>query len=140
MLGTEDIFDPHGVTAYEPQSNDDTGPQARPRGIIATCVSPWWFLQLCILLGVAPGALCEILPHAVNYPPYTAAHVVAPLQLLPLSGLAFFVLLPLIKRTLGIGLEFDGFYRRFSKLVVMPVVRARAIGRKRCLAGVGYGF
>ena len=47
---------------------------------------------LCIGIGVFPGALYGILPYAVVYEPYTASHVVAQIQLLLFSALAFSVL------------------------------------------------
>ena len=70
------------------------------------------FSFICIFLGVFPGLLYSILPYTVDYVPYTAAHTVTQLQLLLFSGLAFFVMLPLMKRTLTISLDFDWFYRR----------------------------
>jgi len=48
---------------------------------------------LCIGIGVFPGALYALLPFAVDYEPYTASHVVAQLQLLVFSALAFSVLM-----------------------------------------------
>jgi hypothetical protein len=53
------------------------------------------FAALCIGLGVWPDPLYAMLPYAVNYVPYTAAHVLTQLQLLLFSGLAFFVMLEL---------------------------------------------
>jgi multicomponent Na+:H+ antiporter subunit D len=44
---------------------------------------------LCIGIGVFPGALYSILPMATSYEPYTASHVLAQLQLLIFSALAF---------------------------------------------------
>ncbi len=70
------------------------------------------FAFLCIALGVYPDPLYAILPYPVDYVPYTADHVVQMLQLLLFSGLAFFVLLPLMKRTETISLDFDWFYRK----------------------------
>ncbi|MEY3720773.1 MAG: hypothetical protein RL618_1292, partial [Pseudomonadota bacterium] len=52
---------------------------------------------LCIALGLWPEALYALLPYPVDYEPYTASHVVAQLQLLLFSGLAFFVLLRYLK-------------------------------------------
>ncbi len=66
----------------------------------------------CIGLGVLPGSLYAILPYPVDYVPYTADHVLKMLQLLLFSGLAFFLLLPMMKRTLTITLDFDWFYRK----------------------------
>ncbi len=69
---------------------------------------------LCIGMGVLPGPLYSILPYPVDYVPYTADHVLKMLQLLLFSGLAFFLLLPMMKRTLTITLDFDWFYRHFG--------------------------
>ena len=46
--------------------------------------------------------------------PYTQAHVLTMLQLLMFSGLAFFICLPLMKRTQTISLDVDWVYRRFG--------------------------
>ena len=67
------------------------------------------FSFLCIALGIYPAPLYALLPYAVDYVPYTGSHVVE--QLLLFSGLAFFAMLPLLKRTPTITLDFDWFYR-----------------------------
>jgi multicomponent Na+:H+ antiporter subunit D len=66
---------------------------------------------LCILLGVFPNLLYAYLPYPVEYVPYTASKVLFYLQLLLFSGLAFFLLLPLMKRTLTISLDTDWLWR-----------------------------
>jgi multicomponent Na+:H+ antiporter subunit D len=76
-----------------------------------------FFAIICILLGVFPNMLYFMLPYEVTYVPYTAAHVVTQLQLLLFSGLAFFVMLPFMKRTLTISLDFDWFYRRLAPII-----------------------
>ena len=68
----------------------------------------------CVALGVFPQSLYALLPYAVDHVPYTLAHAVNMLQLLLFCGLAIFVLLPLMKRTLTISLNFDWFYRVFA--------------------------
>ena len=73
---------------------------------------------LCIGIGVYPAPLYAMLPFPVDYVPYTVPHVIEMLQLLLFSGLAFFLLLPLMKRTLTISLDFDWFYRRVLPAVV----------------------
>jgi multicomponent Na+:H+ antiporter subunit D len=72
------------------------------------------FSALCIGLGVMPGPLYAMLPFSVDYVPYTASHVVFQLQLLLFSGLAFFLMLGWLKRTLTITLDIDWFYRRLG--------------------------
>jgi multicomponent Na+:H+ antiporter subunit D len=69
------------------------------------------FAFLCILLGVAPDLLYRFLPYPAEYQAYTAGKVVFYLQLLLFSGLAFFLLLPLMRRTETITLDFDWLWR-----------------------------
>jgi len=75
---------------------------------------------LCIGLGVFYEPLYRLLPYAVNYEPYTAFHVVAQLQLLLFSGLAFFVMLGWLRRTLTVTLDVDWLWR-------VPLTRAAGI-------------
>lgn len=74
------------------------------------------FSVLCIGIGVFPAPLYALLPHAVDFVPYTGDHVISQLQLLLFSGLAFFVMLDrYLQRTLTITLDFDWFYRRLGR-------------------------
>jgi multicomponent Na+:H+ antiporter subunit D len=75
------------------------------------------FAAACVLLGVFPSLLYGFLPYEVTYVPYTADHLVTQLQLLLFAGLAFFVTLPLMKRTMTISLDIDFFYRRVGPLL-----------------------
>ena len=70
-----------------------------------------FFSTLCIGLGVFYEPLYRMLPYPVRFEPYTGFHVVAQLQLLLFSGLAFFVMLGWLRRTLTITLDFDWLYR-----------------------------
>ncbi len=81
-----------------------------------------FFAVLCIGLGVFPGPLYKLLPFAVEFVPYTVPHVVNMLQLLLFSGLAFFLLLPLMKRTLTISLDTDWVYRRLGQRIAEAVL------------------
>ncbi len=67
---------------------------------------------LCILLGIFPQLIYPLLPYPVDFQPYSASKVLFTLQLLLFSGLAFFVLLPLMKRTETISLDLDWLWRR----------------------------
>ena len=87
------------------------------------------FAALCIGLGVFYQPLYALLPFKVDYVPYTGAHVVVQLELLLFSGLAFFVMLPLLRRTLTITLDLDWVYRSFA-----PVL---ARGAGALLSGAG---
>lgn len=88
------------------------------------------FSFLCIWLGVQPGPLYSLLPFPTDYEPYTSAHVFEMLQLLLYSGLAFFVLLKLMKRTLTITLDFDWLYRKlaFGMAENLGVIISRMLG------------
>ncbi|MEM7056643.1 MAG: Na(+)/H(+) antiporter subunit D [Pseudomonadota bacterium] len=72
---------------------------------------------LCIGMGIWYTPLHSILPYAIEYPPYKTYKIVFYLQLLGFSGLAFFLLLPWLKRTLTITLDIDWFWRRAGHVV-----------------------
>jgi multicomponent Na+:H+ antiporter subunit D len=72
------------------------------------------FAALCIGIGVFPAPLYAMLPYPVDFVPYTGSHVVFYLQLLLFSGLAFFLMLGWLKRTMTITLDTDWFYRRLG--------------------------
>ena len=76
------------------------------------------FSAFCIGLGAGPEHLYALLPFAVDYEPYTDAHLLNALQLLLFAGLAFFLMLPMMKRTLTISLDTDWFYRRLATAII----------------------
>jgi len=67
---------------------------------------------LCLIIGVAPGMLYSLLPFETDFVPYTVPHVVYQLQLLLFSGLAFFLLLRLLRRTETLTLDTDWLWRK----------------------------
>ncbi len=85
---------------------------------------------LCIFIGVVPNALYSILPYAVEYEPYTIAHVVGQLQLLLFALLAFGILFrigmhpPEVRAT---NLDTDWLYRKMAPSVVLTCARGVAI-------------
>jgi len=85
--------------------------QEAPRNMLAAMAIA---AALCIGIGVFPSALYSILPYSAEYEPYTASHVVAQLQLLVFSALAFAVLMrtgvypPELR---SVNLDSDWFYR-----------------------------
>ncbi len=93
---------------------------------------------LCIGIGVFPRALYSILPYAVTYEPYTASHVVAQLQLLVFSALAFAVLMrtgiypPELR---SVNLDSDWFYRAFFHRLALKA--GAAIARVQASFGGG---
>lgn len=80
---------------------------------------------LCIFLGVYPAPLYAILPYqdvftTDPYHVFSLGHFVSQFQLLMFSGLVFFLMLPMLKRTNTIALDTDWLYRvtapRFYRL------------------------
>lgn len=97
------------------------------------------FAGLCLMLGMFPGPLYAILPYAAEAADYANVvynfeYLLSMLALLLFSGLAFFVLLPLLKRTETLTLDTDWLYRRFFprlwKDVLMPIVRGLEAAQK----------
>ena len=89
------------------------------------------FSLACLGLGMYPQAIYHLLPYSMDYVPYSMGKVLFYLQLLLFSGLAFFLLLPLMKRTLTITLDFDWFWRRclpFMGGVVLKLLSILASG------------
>ena len=90
------------------------------------------FAAACIGLGVYPEPLYALLPYAEDADFYKPGKVLFYLQLLLFSGLAFFLMLPLMKRTLTISLDTDWLYRRALPAAwrwsekVLSELRARA--------------
>jgi multicomponent Na+:H+ antiporter subunit D len=90
------------------QRDSGLRPKDAPWNMAAAMV---FFSVLCILFGVAPELLYRYLPYPVEYEAYTASKVIFYLQLLLFSGLAFFLLLPLMRRTETISLDTDWLWR-----------------------------
>jgi len=80
-----------------------------------------FFAALCIGLGIWYEPLYRLLPYAVDYTPYTGAHVLTQLQLLLFSGLAFFIMLRYMQRTLTITLDYDWVWRRLLPALLAPL-------------------
>jgi multicomponent Na+:H+ antiporter subunit D len=87
--------------------------EAPPHMLIAMTLAA----VLCIGIGIFPEALYAVLPLPVSYEPYTSTHVIAQLQLLVFSALAFSWLMrngiypPEIR---SVNLDADWFYRRLG--------------------------
>ncbi|MDX1453048.1 MAG: proton-conducting transporter membrane subunit, partial [Oleiphilaceae bacterium] len=90
------------------------------------------FAFVCIALGIFPQPLYEMLPYPVDYEPYTADHLVTQFQLLLFAGLAFFVLLPMMKRTETISLDLDWFYRKLFPACYRQIERISGLVYGTC--------
>lgn len=82
---------------------------------------------LCIGIGIFPQPLYALLPHPVDYHPYTTYHVINQLQLLLFSALAFTWLMrsgvypPELRST---NLDFDFIYRKSLPALVHWIARS----------------
>ena len=90
------------------QKDSGLRPKDAPWNMAAAMVL---FSALCILIGVFPDVFYRLLPYPVDYVAYEPGKVLFYIQLLLFSGLAFFLLLPLMKRTLTISLDTDWIWR-----------------------------
>lgn len=79
---------------------------------------------LCVLIGIWPKPLYDLLPYTVDFEPYSTEHVVTQLQLLMFSALAFTALMrtglypPELR---SINLDTDWFYRRGGYMLAVLV-------------------
>jgi multicomponent Na+:H+ antiporter subunit D len=107
--------------------------------------APWNMLlamtlaaALCIGIGCFPATLYGLLPWPVHYEPYTASHVLAQLQLLVFSALAFAWLMrsgiypPELR---AVNLDFDWIYRRLGAGLASAVMEGSS-RRYRRMAGL----
>jgi multicomponent Na+:H+ antiporter subunit D len=78
-----------------------------------------------------------MLPYAVSFEPYTAPHVLTQLQLLLFSGLAFFLMLPYLKRTLTITLDADWLWRRLLPAAWAGLEALNGAGRRAAESTAG---
>jgi multicomponent Na+:H+ antiporter subunit D len=90
------------------QKDSGLRPQDAPWNMAAAMIL---FSFLCVFIGVNPQPLYALLPAPVEYDAYTPGNVLFYLQLLLFSGLAFFLMLPLMKRTLTVTLDLDWIWR-----------------------------
>jgi multicomponent Na+:H+ antiporter subunit D len=83
-----------------------------------------FFALLCIvpgIPGVAEQTIYKLLPSIPQYASFTNEHIISQLQLLLFSTLAFFLLLPVLKPSDTITLDFDWFYRRLGHYIISAI-------------------
>ena len=91
-------------------------PAAEPPGNMRVAMAA--AAGLCILLGVAPGLLYGLLPHPVDYAPYTWGHVLTSVQVLAGTAIGFFWLLDKLRADRTVTIDTDWFYRRGGTLLM----------------------
>ncbi|MEW6335514.1 MAG: Na(+)/H(+) antiporter subunit D [Thermodesulfobacteriota bacterium] len=114
--------------AYGTWFGPDRGltPKEPPRNMILAMAAAAFF---CLLHGIFPGLLYDMLPYKVAFAPYTPAHLVESSQILIFTFVAFWVLRAKVAGDAGITLDVDWFYRRPANWV-----------RRVFLAGVESAF
>lgn len=81
-----------------------------------TMIAAMSFLAfLCLLFGVYPQPLYDLLPHGVDFNAYKLAHLTIVLQWLVFAGIAFAIFRKRLEPQAGRLVDFDWFYRKGSK-------------------------
>lgn len=92
--------------------NRGISPLPPPRNMYLGMATAAFF---CILHGVAPGLLYDMLPYAVHFVPYTFSHLVEISQGVIFTFAAFWIFRKAVAGETGITLDVDWFYRRSAK-------------------------
>ncbi|MBU1745230.1 MAG: Na(+)/H(+) antiporter subunit D [Proteobacteria bacterium] len=71
----------------------------------------------CLLHGIMPGLLYDMLPYTVHFAPYTLYHLVETSQILIFTFAAFWIFRKRLAGKAGISLDVDWFYRRPARWV-----------------------
>jgi multicomponent Na+:H+ antiporter subunit D len=113
---------------HAPRPNDPPWNMRVAMGIFAVfCLVP-------AIPGMAHASLFWMLPEPLSYHAYTGEHIVRQLQLLFFAGLAFAGLLPLLKRSETISLDFDWLYRHLGRQLCHYAAQAICAFRKHVAA------
>jgi multicomponent Na+:H+ antiporter subunit D len=97
---------------------------------------------LSIGIGVFPDAFYSLLPYKVDFRPYSLDHVVAQVQLLFLSALAFTLLMrtgiypPELRST---NLDFDWIYRRLGRRLALATAQTADVAWNRIVEATTFG-
>lgn len=83
---------------------------------------------LNVLIGLRPGLLYDLLPHAVAFQPFVAKQVADTLQLLGLTALVFVWLRDRVRPSPGLSLDVDWVVRGLPLLVRSRLAAARPAG------------
>jgi multicomponent Na+:H+ antiporter subunit D len=98
-------------------------PEPVPRAMLAAMAAT---AALCALTGVVPGLLYALLPFAIDYAPYTRAHVLEALQLLAGTLVGFVLLREALRGGATVTLDVDRAYRALGRLVLVGLAAPAA--------------
>ena len=70
---------------------------------------------LCLAIGVYPHILYKLLPYAVHFEAYTAAHLMETVQILLGTAVVFYLLIKVLQPHDAIALDVDWFYRKAAR-------------------------
>jgi multicomponent Na+:H+ antiporter subunit D len=73
---------------------------------------------MCVVIGIFPRLLYDILPYPVDFEPYTGDHITGALGLLLFTALGFYLLLDKLHPAPHITLDTDWFYRKGSMVLM----------------------
>jgi hypothetical protein len=92
----------------------------------------YWAMGLaglsCLVIGIFPGILYNVLPYDLQYHPYTAGHLWETLGLLLFSGMVFWLIKRHLRPKEMINLDIDWFYRRPAHLAYRLFVEFPSVG------------
>ncbi len=89
-------------------------PLPPPRNMYLAMAAAAFF---CLLHGIMPGLLYDMLPYQVHFAPYTFPHLVETSQILIFTFVAFWIFRKKVAGEVGITLDVDWFYRRPARWV-----------------------
>lgn len=95
--------------------------------VVKKCSKPIIFSTLlasiiCIIPGLYPKTLYNLMPNKITYQPYTSSHIISQLGLLFGSAVVFFLLRTLMTKRERILIEFDWLYRVFASKIVSIIL------------------
>ncbi|TSA47137.1 MAG: Na(+)/H(+) antiporter subunit D [Deltaproteobacteria bacterium] len=94
--------------------NRGLSPLPPPRNMYFAMAAAAFF---CLLHGIMPGLLYDMLPYQVHFAPYTFPHLVETSQILIFTFAAFWIFRKKVAGEVGITLDVDWFYRRPARWV-----------------------
>jgi multicomponent Na+:H+ antiporter subunit D len=94
--------------------NRGISPLPPPRNMYLAMSTAAFF---CMLHGIMPGLLYDILPYEVHFIPYTLPHLVETSQILIFTFVAFWIFRKQLAGEAGITLDVDWFYRKPARWV-----------------------